>query len=186
MQNHTHTHRLQSSLIHQNKVTMRPYLDDAICKITHTQITIIIDTSEQGYNVAISSWWDMQNHTHTHRSCSQVVDLPARGHRTSSISADGSETWFLAWLKRASILQWEHKASWTCTFGLQEPSATGGRKHGKIMIIEHRMKDCSSWKQWSLDVGWNCSSWCQEVMGYLPQTRLRERSMSQEFFWLLC
>jgi hypothetical protein len=55
MQNHTH--RLQSSLIHQNKVTMRPYLHDAICKITHTHthITVMIDTSEQGYNAAISS-----------------------------------------------------------------------------------------------------------------------------------
>jgi Trm5-related predicted tRNA methylase len=61
MQNHTH--RLQSSLIHQNKVTMRPYLYDEIGKITHTD-----------------------------RSCSQVVDLVAHGHRTSSISADGLET----------------------------------------------------------------------------------------------
>jgi hypothetical protein len=43
MQNRTH--KLQSSLIHQ-KVTMRPYLHDDICKITHTD-----------------------------RSCSQVVDL---------------------------------------------------------------------------------------------------------------
>jgi hypothetical protein len=43
MQNHTH--RLQSSLIH-HKVTMRAYLHDEICKITHTD-----------------------------RSCSQVVDL---------------------------------------------------------------------------------------------------------------
>jgi hypothetical protein len=67
---------------------MRPYLHDAICKITHTLITIIIDTLEQGYNVAISSRRDMQNHTLTHtsillagcRSCSQVVDLVARGH----------------------------------------------------------------------------------------------------------
>jgi hypothetical protein len=25
------------------------------CKITHTQITVIIDTSEQGYNASISS-----------------------------------------------------------------------------------------------------------------------------------
>jgi hypothetical protein len=65
----SHTHRLQSSLIHQNKVTMRPYLHDEICKITHT-----------------------------HRSCSQVIDLAARGHWTSSISVDGLETWFLACL----------------------------------------------------------------------------------------
>jgi hypothetical protein len=34
MQNHTH--RLQSSLIHQKKVTMWPYLHDETCKITHT------------------------------------------------------------------------------------------------------------------------------------------------------
>jgi hypothetical protein len=46
-----------------NKVTMRPYLHDEICKITHT-----------------------------HRSCSQVVDLAARGQRTSSVSTDGLET----------------------------------------------------------------------------------------------
>jgi hypothetical protein len=65
----THTHRLQSSLIHQNKVTMRPYLHEEKCKITHT-----------------------------HPSCSQVVDLAVRGHRTSSTSAEGLETWFLAWL----------------------------------------------------------------------------------------
>jgi hypothetical protein len=32
---------------------------------THTQITVIIDTSEQGYNATISWWRDMQNHTHT-------------------------------------------------------------------------------------------------------------------------
>jgi Trm5-related predicted tRNA methylase len=60
MQNHTQ--RLQSSLINQNKNTMRPYLHDEICKITHT-----------------------------HRSCSQVVDFAAHGHRTSSIFADGLE-----------------------------------------------------------------------------------------------
>jgi Cdc6-like AAA superfamily ATPase len=40
-----HTHKLQSSLIHQ-KVTMRPYHHEEICKITHTD-----------------------------RSCSQVVNL---------------------------------------------------------------------------------------------------------------
>jgi excinuclease UvrABC ATPase subunit len=91
---------------------------------THTQITVIIDTLEQGYNAAISSWRDMQNHTHTdyshhlihqnkvtmrpylhdeicqithtHRSCSQVVNLAAHGHWISSISIDGLENWFLA------------------------------------------------------------------------------------------
>jgi hypothetical protein len=116
----THTHRLQSSLIHQNKVTMRPYLHDEVCKIPHT-----------------------------HRSCSQVVDLAARGHWTSSISLDGSENWFLACNKTTKL------PSLTCTFGLQEHSASGGRKHRKnndhwtkdeglfilkTMIIGHRMK----------------------------------------------
>jgi hypothetical protein len=130
---------------------MRPYLHDAICKITHTQITIIIDTSEQGYNATISSWRDMQNHTHTHthRSCSQVVDLAARGHWTSSISFDGSENWFLACNHTRKL------PSLTCTFGLQEHSASRGRKHRKnndlwtkdeglfilkTMIIGHMMK----------------------------------------------
>jgi hypothetical protein len=70
-------------------------------QITHTQITIIIDTSEQGYNAAISSWWDMQNYTPTSillagRSCSQVVNLSAHGHRTSSIYVDGLEITKLA------------------------------------------------------------------------------------------
>jgi hypothetical protein len=68
----SHTHRLQSSLIHRNKVTMRPYLHDEICKITHTSILL------------------------AGRSCSQVVDLAARGHRTSSIFVDGLENWFVA------------------------------------------------------------------------------------------
>jgi hypothetical protein len=116
---------------------------------SHTQITVIIDTSEQGYNAAISSWRDMQNHTHTHRSCSQVVDLAARGHWTSSISVDSSNNWFLACNKTTKL------PSLTCTFGLQEHSASGGRKHRKnndhwtkdeglfilkTMIIGHMMK----------------------------------------------
>jgi hypothetical protein len=61
-----------------------------------------------------------------------------------------------------------------------------GESIGNIIIIGHRMKDCSSWKQWSLDTGWNCSSWCQEVLGYLPRTRLWARSMSQGFFSHMC
>jgi hypothetical protein len=31
-----------------------------------------------------------------------------------------------------------------------------------------------------------CSSWCLEVLGYLPQTQLRARGMSHEFFSQLC
>jgi hypothetical protein len=118
------THRLLSWLIHQNKVTMRPYLHDEIWKITHT-------------------------HTHTHRSCSQVVDLAARGHWISSISVDGSENWVLASNETTKL------PSLTCTFGLQEHCASVRRKHRKnndhwtqdeglfilkIMIIGHRMK----------------------------------------------
>jgi hypothetical protein len=147
MQNHTH--RLQSSLIHQNKVTMRPYLHDEICKITHTSILLA-----------------------DRRSCC---------------------TWslnklHLCWWLRELILglQWDHKAFWTCTFVCKSLPRVEGESIGKIMIIGQRMKDCSSWKQWSLDTGWNCSSWCQEVLGYLPRTRLCRRSMSQEFFWQLC
>jgi hypothetical protein len=56
-----------------------------------------------------------------------------------------------------------------------------GESIGKIMIIGHGMKDCSSWKQWSLYTGWICSSWCQEVLGYLSRTQLRARGMSQGF-----
>jgi hypothetical protein len=112
------------------------------------QITVIIDTSKQGYNAAISSWQDMQNHTHTHRSCSQVVDLATRGHWTSSNSLDGLENWFLACNKTTKF------PSLICIFGLQEHSASGGRKHRKnndhwtndeglfilkTIIIGHRM-----------------------------------------------
>jgi hypothetical protein len=164
---------------------MRPYLHGEICKITHAQITVIIDTSEQGCNAAISSWWDMQNHTHTsillagRRSCSLVVDLAARGHWISSISVDGSENWFLACHETTKLSK---PALLVCKSILW----VEGGSIGKIMIIGQRKNDCSSWKQWSLDTGWNCSSWCQQVLGYLPQTRLRRRSMSQKFFSQLC
>jgi hypothetical protein len=132
---------------------------DVICKITHTRITIIIDTSEQGYNAAISSWRDMQNHTH--------IDLARRSSILLHMVID--QVHFCWWLRELIlVLQWDHKAFWTCTFGLQEHSASGGRK------------------QWSLHTGWNCSSWCHEVLGYLPQTRLRARGMSQGFFWQQC
>jgi hypothetical protein len=114
----THTHRLQSSLIHQNKVTMRPYLHDEICKITHTSILLV------------GRW-----------SCCTWSLNKLR----------------LCWWLRELIpgLQWDHKAFWTCTFGLQEHSTSGGRKHRKnndhwiqdeglfilkTMIIGHRMK----------------------------------------------
>jgi hypothetical protein len=146
----THTHQLQSSLIHQNKVTMRPYLHDEICKITHT-----------------------------HRSYLQVVDLAARGHWISSISIDGLENWFLDGNETT-------KLSEPTLLVCKSIRRVEGESIGKIMIIGNRMKNCSSWIQWSLDTGWNCSSWCQEVLSYLPWTRLRARGMSQGFFWQLC
>jgi hypothetical protein len=208
IKNHTHTHRLQSSLTHQNKVTMRPYLHDAIRKITYTQITVIIDTSEQGYNAAISSWRDMQNHTHTHRSCSQVIDLAAHGHRTSSISVDGLENWFLAWNETTKLPE---PAFLVCKSlpRVEEESI------GKIMIIGHRLNSVGLFILKTMIIGHRmnsvefcnpnfglqepkcdrkvvadflsaCSSWCQEVLGYLPRTQLRARGMSQEFFWHLC
>jgi hypothetical protein len=121
------------------------------CKITHT------DYSHHWYIItrlyaAISSWRDMQNHTHTyyshhwyirtrlqcshifmtryakshtHWSCSQVVDLTARGHWTSSIFVDGLERRFLAFNESTKL------PSLTCTFALQEHSASGRRKHRK-------------------------------------------------------
>jgi hypothetical protein len=99
----SHIHRLQSWLIHQNKVTMRPYLHDTICKITHTQITVMIDTPEQGYNAAISSWPDMQNHTHT-----SILLASRRSCCTLSLNK-----LHLCWWLRELILglQWDHKAS---------------------------------------------------------------------------
>jgi hypothetical protein len=148
MQNHTHW--LQSSLIHQNKVAMRPYLHDEICKITHT-----------------------------HRSSSHVVDLAACGYWTSSISVDVLENWFLACNETTKLPE-------PTLLVCKSIPRVEGESIGKIMIIGHKMKDCSSWKQWSLDTWWNCSSWCQEVLGYLPRTWMRKRSMSQDFFWQLC
>jgi hypothetical protein len=38
-------------------------------------------------------------------------------------------------------LQWDHNASWTYTFGLQEPSASGGRKHGGRKNNDHWTHD---------------------------------------------
>jgi hypothetical protein len=116
---------------------MRPYLHDAIWKITHTQITVIIDTWEQGYNAAISSWRDMQNHTLTSiflagRSCSQVVDLAARGHRTNSISIDGLETWFLACNETT-------KHPEPVLLVCKSLPRLKGASTGKIMVIGHRM-----------------------------------------------
>jgi hypothetical protein len=144
---------------------------------THTQITVMIYTSEQGYNAAISSWQDMQNHTHTlillacRRSCSQVVDLAAHGNWISSIYVYGSENWFLACNETTKL------PSLTCTFGLQEHSASGRRKHRKNNDQWTQDEGLFILKQWSLDTGWNYSSWCQEVLGYLPRARLRRRSM---------
>jgi hypothetical protein len=157
---------------------MRSYLHYAICKITHTQITVIIDTSDQGYNMAISSWRDMQNHSHT-----SILLTGRRSCCTWSLNK-----FHLCWWLRELIpsLQWDHKAFWTCTFVCKSLPRVEGESIGKIMIIGQRMKDCSSWKQWSLDTRWNCSSWCQEVLGCLPRTRLCGRSMSQEFFRQLC
>jgi hypothetical protein len=169
-----------------------------ICKITHTQITIIIGTSEQGYNAAISSWRDMQNHTH--RSCSQVVDFAARGHWTSSIIVDGLENWFLACNESTKL------PSLTCTFGFQEHSASGRRKHTKnndhwtqdeglfilkTMIIGHRTKlfilmpggsglpspDMAAWKEYVTRIllpavleGWATQSTLSQEFYYLCHT----------------
>jgi hypothetical protein len=114
---------------------------------SHTQITVIIDTSEQGYNAAISSRRDMQNQTHT-----SILLVGRRFCCTWSLN----KLHLCWWLRELiSSLQWDHKAFWTCTFGLQEHSSSGGRKRRKnndhwthdeglfilkTMIIRHRMK----------------------------------------------
>jgi hypothetical protein len=178
MQNHTHTHtdyrhhwyirtRLQCGHI---------FMMQNAKSHTHTDYNHhwYIRTWLQCSHIFMTRY--AKSHTH--------IDLARR----SSILLVGRRscyTWslnklHLCWWLRKLIpaLQLDHKAFWTCTFGLQEHSA-------KTMIIGHRRRDCSSWKQWSLDTWWNCSSWCQEVLGYLPRTRLRGRGMSQGFFWQL-
>jgi hypothetical protein len=129
MQNHTHTNYSYHWYISIRLQCGHIFMCDMQNHI-HREITVIIDTSERGYNAAISSWQDMQNHIHTSIllagwSCSQVVDLVARGHRTSSIFVDGLENWFLACDETTKL------PSLTCTFGLQEHSASGRRKHRK-------------------------------------------------------
>jgi hypothetical protein len=52
----------------------------------------------------------MHNHTHTHRSFLQVVDLAAHGHWTSSIFVDGLENWFLAC--NETTKQWSLDTGW--------------------------------------------------------------------------
>jgi hypothetical protein len=133
MQNHTH--RLQLSLYIRTLLQCDHIFMTRYAKL-QTQITVIIDTSEQCYNAAISSWRDMQNHTH--------IDLARR----SSILLAGRRS--------------------CCTWSL------------------NKLHLCWWLKQWSLDTGWNCSFWCQEVLGHLPRTQLRGRSMSREFFSQLC
>jgi hypothetical protein len=54
MQNHTHT-EITVIIDTSEQGYNAAISSDAICKITDTQIIVIIDTSEQGYNVAVSS-----------------------------------------------------------------------------------------------------------------------------------
>jgi hypothetical protein len=122
---------------------------------THTQIRVIIHTSEQGY-MRPYLHDEICQITHTHRSCC---------------------TWSLnklhfCWWPRELIpgLQWDHIAKitghkmisigfWNPNFGLQEPRCDGKAAAGFPSA---------------------CTSWCQEVLGYLPRTQLRARGMSQE------
>jgi hypothetical protein len=130
MQNHTH--RLQSSLIHQNKVTLRPYLHDAICKITHTHTHTYYNhhwytrTRLQCGHIFMTRY--AKSHTHIDLACRSIL---LAGHR--SCWTWSSNKLHFCWWHRDLIpgLQWDHKASWTYTFGLQEPFASGGIKHRK-------------------------------------------------------
>jgi hypothetical protein len=87
--------------------------------------------------------------SHTHRSCSQVVDLAARGHRTSSISADSLETWFLSWLIKESfciatlILVCKTKASLIMLTMRYVPSRFWLLPH---LTCEHKRKIQRGWK----------------------------------------
>jgi hypothetical protein len=166
---------------------MRPYLHDKIWKITHT-----------------------------HRSCSQVIDLAASGHRTSSISADGLQTWFLAWLikesfslatlilvyKTKAVLNYAHltrKNNEICSIQILFASSSSKwtQEKDRERVETYPLKNPSSWRRGSkrkpkcdgksaASFPSACTSWCQEVLGYLPRTQLRERGMSQGFFWQLC
>jgi hypothetical protein len=66
-------HLQQSGIISHNHVSW----DEK----SHTQITVIIDISEQGYNAAISSWGDMQNHTHTQTTV--IIDTSEQGYNAA-------------------------------------------------------------------------------------------------------
>jgi hypothetical protein len=157
---------------------MWSYLHDEICKITHTDYSYYwyIRRRLQYGHIFMTRF--AKSHTHT------SILLPSRRSCCTWSLNKLHHYWWLRELIPG--LQWNHKAFWTCTLVCNIHSRVEGESIGKIMTIRQRMKDCSSWKQWSLDTGWNCSSWCQEVLGYLPQTRLRGRSMSQEFFSQLC
>jgi hypothetical protein len=133
-------------------------------------------------------------HTHTHRSCSQV-DLAARGHRTNSIFVDGLENWFLACDETTNL------PSLTCTFGLQEHSASGRRKHRKnndhwthdeglfilkIMIIGYMMKLFILMPGGSGLPSLNTAAWKEYVTRILLAAVLEgwatQSPISQEFF----
>jgi hypothetical protein len=148
---------------------MRTHLHDEICKITHT-----------------------------HRSCSQVVDLAAHGHWKGSIFVDGSENWFLSCNETTKL------HSLTCTFGLQEHSASGRRKHKKNndhwiedkglfilkpMIIGHMMKLFILMPGGSRLPSPDTATRKEYVTRILPAAVLEgwatQSPLSQEFFWQL-
>jgi hypothetical protein len=149
-----HTHRLQSLLIHQNKVTMRPYLHDAICKIknTHKLQSSLIHQNNVTMRPYLHDKICKITHTHIDLARKSILLAGRRSCCTWSLN----KLHFCWWLRELIPgLQWDHKASLACTFGLQEHSASGGRKHRKnndhwthdeglfilkTMIIGHRMK----------------------------------------------
>jgi hypothetical protein len=66
--------------------------------------TVIIDTSEHGYNAVISSWRDMQNHTHAHTS------ILLAGWSCCTWSSN--KLHFCWWLRELIPgLRWDHKSS---------------------------------------------------------------------------
>jgi hypothetical protein len=79
-----------------------------------------------------------KSHTHINLARRSILLV---GHR--SCYTWSSNKLHFCWRLRDLIpgLQWDHKASWTCTFGLQEPSASGGRKHGGRKNNDHWTQD---------------------------------------------
>jgi hypothetical protein len=79
-----------------------------------------------------------KSHTHINLARRSILLTGRRSCCTWSLN----KLHFCWWLRDLIPgLPWDHKASWTCTFGWQEPSASGGRKHGSRKNYNRWAKD---------------------------------------------